>query len=218
MAVVGALTLLVAAGCAHATPETPPQPEPVAATPPPSPAPSTKEPAPQTAAPEKPAAQTPTAKTPTAKTPAAKTPAAQTPAVKPPAAKTPTAKPTAPATAAAQKPAAQTPAAKTPAAQTPPLDLETLKAQLKATKAMGVFTKLTLKNQVDDLLDRFRAYYAGKGKVTLPELRQSYDLLLMKVLSLLQDKDQKLASDIVSSREAIWALLADRQKFAALPV
>jgi len=79
-------------------------------------------------------------------------------------------------------------------------------------------TKLTLKNQVDDLLDRFRDHYAGKGNVTMSQLRQSYDLLMMKVLSLLQDKDQKLASDIVSSREVIWGLLADPKKFAALDV
>lgn len=79
-------------------------------------------------------------------------------------------------------------------------------------------TKLSLKNQVDDLLDGFRDHYAGKGKSSMPQLRQSYDLLLMKVLSLLQDKDQKLASDIVASREAIWGLLADPKKFAALDV
>jgi hypothetical protein len=39
----------------------------------------------------------------------------------------------------------------------------------------------------------------------------------MKVLSLLQDEDQKLASAVVSSREAIWDLLADPKKFASLP-
>jgi hypothetical protein len=138
-----------------------------------------------------------------------------------------TAKPAAPATA---KPAAPSEAAAKPAAPAPKpaapretpkvsaLDLEALKEQLKGTKAIGVFTKLTLKNQVDDLLDRFRDHYAGKNKVTMTELRRSYDLLMMKVLSLLQDKDQRLASDIVASREAIWGLLADREKFAALDV
>ena len=49
----------------------------------------------------------------------------------------------------------------------------------------------------------------------MTELRQSYDLLMMKVLSLLQDHDQRLATEIVSSREQIWAVLADRKKFAA---
>ena len=50
----------------------------------------------------------------------------------------------------------------------------------------------------------------------LAELRQSYDLLIMKVLSLLQDSDPVLARDIVTSREAIWSLLADPAKFATL--
>jgi hypothetical protein len=117
------------------------------------------------------------------------------------------------------KPAPSTtakPAAPASTTKTPTLDLNALKAQLKGTKAIGLMTKLTLKNQVDDLLDRFRDHYAGKGNDTMAQLRQSYDLLMMKVLSLLQDKDQKLASDIVASREVIWGLLADPVKFAAL--
>ena len=97
------------------------------------------------------------------------------------------------------------------------LDLTALKDQLKATKAIGLFTKIALKNKVDDLMKQFRDYYDGKSSaVTMTELRRSYDLLLMKVLSLLQDTDRTLASSIVSSREAIWGLLADRNKFANL--
>ena len=49
-----------------------------------------------------------------------------------------------------------------------------------------------------------------------PLMRQSYDLLLLKVLSLLQDKDATLASAISASREAIWAILIDPRKFAAI--
>ena len=107
------------------------------------------------------------------------------------------------------------PVVKTPATA-PALDLKTLEAQLKETKAIGLFTKITLKNQVDDLMDRFRQFYRGKAKLTLTDLRRSYDLLMMKVLSLLQDEDQRLASAIVSSREAIWRLLADPKTFATL--
>jgi len=97
----------------------------------------------------------------------------------------------------------------------PALDLDALKTQLKQTKAIGVFTKLALKNQVDDLLDKFREHHAGKATPTIAELRRSYDLLMMKVLSLLQDHDQTLASEIVSSREQIWGVLVDPKKFAA---
>jgi len=143
--------------------------------------------------------------------PAAKPAAPATP--KPAPAATPAPGATTPAPQAAGK--AAPPVAKTPAVE-PALDLNTLEAQLRETKAIGVFTKITLKNQVDDLLDLFREYYKGKTKPTMTDLRRSYDLLMMKVLSLLQDADQKLASSIVSSREAIWGLLADPKKFAIL--
>jgi len=121
----------------------------------------------------------------------------------------PSAPPTAPVALAAPTPP--------PAASAvPPLDLAALKQRLRDTSAIGVFTKLALKNQVDDLLDKFRSFYRGQVKITLPELRQSYELLVQKVLALLQDSDPPLASEITASREAIWGLLADPQKFATL--
>ena len=66
------------------------------------------------------------------------------------------------------------------------------------------------------MLDGFRDYYQGKATLAMTDLRRSFDLLMMKVLSLLQDEDQMLASAIVSSREAIWGVLADPKKFAIL--
>lgn len=108
------------------------------------------------------------------------------------------------------------PAPKPPAVA--PLDLNRLKQQLKDTKAIGLFSKLTLKNQMDDLLDAFREYHGSKGKRSLSDLRRSYDLMVMKVLSLVQDEDQTLASDILASRDAIWALLVDPGRFATLEV
>jgi len=79
-----------------------------------------------------------------------------------------------------------------------------------------VFTKLALKNEVDDLLERFRAFHAGRGGTTLAKLRENFDLLVLKVVSLLQDKDPPLARDISTSRDALWNLLADPAKFKAL--
>jgi hypothetical protein len=98
----------------------------------------------------------------------------------------------------------------------PPLDLASLEARLKETKAIGVLTKIAISNQVDDLLNQFRDFYQGKFKTTLAELRRPYDLLVLKVLALLQDSDPALASAIVASREAIWDILSDRTKFAAI--
>ena len=143
----------------------------------------------------------------TATTPAPK--AASTPPA-PPGVKTPV--PQTPRKDAAPVAARPKPVAP---ATAPTLDVEALKARLRATKAIGVFTKISLKNKVDDLMQQFTEHYQGK-KPPMAELRLSYDLLMMKVLTLLQDSDPPLASAIVSSREAIWTLLANEQSFAAL--
>jgi hypothetical protein len=79
-----------------------------------------------------------------------------------------------------------------------------------------VFTKISLKNQVDDLLTQFRAFHQGRAGAVLTDLREQYNLLLLKVLSLLQGSDPVLAQAIASSREALWGLLADPAKFATL--
>ena len=131
----------------------------------------------------------------------------------PPATKAP-AKAAPPAAPAAKREAAPPAEAKQQAAA--PLDLNSLETRLKNTQAIGVLTKLTLKNQVDDLLNQFRAFYQGKLKTTLADLRRPYDLLILKVLSLLQDKDPSLAADLASSREAIWGILSDPVKFAQI--
>jgi hypothetical protein len=101
------------------------------------------------------------------------------------------------------------------AAAPPTLDLASLETRLRATKAIGVFTKLSLKNQVSDLLDQFKTFHHG-GAPPLTTLRQKYDLLLLKVLSLLQDNDASLAIAVSASRESIWGMLADPAKFAKL--
>jgi len=129
-------------------------------------------------------------------------------------------------TTAAQSPAGPPPTA-SPAAPAPPpapstaetaptLNLADLEQRLRETRAIGVFTKLSLKNQVDDLLKAFRTLYRDPNKRPSADLRQRYDGLLLKVLSLLQDGDPPLAAAIASSREAIWGILADPEKFAKM--
>jgi hypothetical protein len=232
------LLVLVTAGCcARVTPEAPASQPPVVATQPgtpepavqpPAPAPSQLEPvsapAPSTTPPTPQAAAKPAAPAPRAEPAAASAPSAKAPT--PPAAAKPAvparrAEPDAAPASGTRTPVPQTGTKSTPSAAktdvaAPALDVNTLKESLKDTKAIGFFTKITLKNQMDDLLDRFRAYHQGRAKVTTADLRRAYDLLVMKVLSLVQDADRKLASAIVSSREAIWALLVDPKKFATL--
>jgi hypothetical protein len=95
------------------------------------------------------------------------------------------------------------------AAAPPTLGLNDLEQRLRDTHAIGVFTKLSLKNQIDDLLGQLRAYHLKPTAASLAELRHRYDELLQKVIGLLQSGDPSLAKDISSSREAIWSLLKD---------
>ena len=152
---------------------------------------------------------------------AARTPEGAPAKVPPPPATAP-AKPAAKSPAVAAKPATPPPSTTSPRApvptaarpSAPPLDLRSLEQRLKETPAIGVLTKLSLKNQVDDLLARFRTFHEGRRPPTLVELRPAFELLLMKVLSLVQDHDHGLASDINASREAIWGVLTDRDRLS----
>jgi len=222
--ITGILLVVLAAGCSNgkkAVPESTAQAEPQATTAPaaqpPAPpvepiAPVAPEPQPQAAVIAEPTRAEPGSQPetpPTEPTPKPSPPkvAAEKPAVSEPA-------PVAPAPAPAKPEAPPPPPAAKPS--TPTLDVNALKEKLKETKAIGVFTKLTLKNQVDDLLQQFRAYYQAKQKRDIATLRQAYDMLVLKVLSLVQDGDPTLARTIAASREAIWAMLADPVKFNTL--
>lgn len=204
-----ALCCLLAAGCACLYPERTVAPAPT----------------PAVAIPEAPAAIPAPSRTAPAETPVAASAPAESPP-QPPAAAAVTPAPSRPVVPkAAAAPAVPRPSTTPPAvpkvATAPavprqaaaPLDFKSLEARLRQTPAIGVFTKLALKNQVDDLLDGFRAYHKRQGTTSLVELRRSFDMLLLKVLSLLQDTDPPLARDIVKSRAAMWGILEDPRKF-----
>ena len=228
--IAGILICLLAAGCAEinrdqaagparpataSAPESTPASTPQPATPAPTPLPAaTTADRPAVSAPPATPAGEAAPRTPTPPAPRSEPPRAPAPAASPrPAvpAKPPATGAVTPAPAAPAPKPAVTPATPKPAAA--PLDLASLEKRLRDTRAIGAFTKLSLKNQVDDLLNKFRAYYKREAKLTLAELRRPYDMLLLKVLSLLQDSDPPLARDIVASREAIWGILADPRKF-----
>jgi hypothetical protein len=139
------------------------------------------------------------------------------PPSQPPAARAP---PKAPSSPAEPKSPAQPPVAAAappePKTAAPTLDLDGLELRLRDTHAIGMFTKLSLKNQVNDLLAEFREFHDGKANVPLANLRQEYEQLLLKVVTLLQDADEPLAKAVASSREAIWGILADPKSFSKI--
>ena len=146
---------------------------------------------------------------------AAAPPAAEAPAAAPVVVAPTAARPAQPAREAA-KPAPTAPRVAAKPAPTPTLDVAALKERLRSTSACGVFTKLALKNQMDDLLQQFRARHQSADAGGVATLRQPYDMLVLKVLAVVQDGDPSLARMISGSREAIWGILADPVKFNAL--
>lgn len=96
------------------------------------------------------------------------------------------------------------------------IDPNGLKTRLDGSHALGAMTKITLKNQIDDLVGQFRAYHHGDRSLALNRLRDRYDLLLKRVGALLQDKDRPLYQEIVGARETLWGTLSDPKKFARL--
>ena len=107
-------------------------------------------------------------------------------------------------------------AAKTATQPAQPINLTSLEQRLRDTSAIGVMTKITIKNQVDELIERFKAHHEGRDATPLAQLRPPFDTLIHKVHALVQDKDPSLASSISASREALWAMLTDRSQFSKL--
>ena len=97
-----------------------------------------------------------------------------------------------------------------------PLDAPALMSRLRDSNAIGAVTRLALKNQVDDLLEQFRAHHRSGQKSGIATLRQPYNMLVLKVLSIVQDEDPSLGVTVARSREAIWDILADPEKFKSV--
>ena len=95
-------------------------------------------------------------------------------------------------------------------------DLDSIINRVTSSKAIGFFTKLSLKNDIDRFLADVKKYHDGKGGLTLDQLREHYDALVHNLVTLVQDKDDELVKTIDDGRDKLWTLLADEKKFATL--
>ena len=150
---------------------------------------------------------------PAAPPPAAEAPAPEpAPTAPPPIAPEPPAVPPAPAPAPSPPPEAAPPAA--PPAE-PAVSLEDLGTRIKQNPALGTFSKLSLKNDLDDLVDDLRGYHA-RQQGDLVDLHQRYEALVLKLMTLLEEDEPELALALGRSRERIWNRLVDPVEFAKL--
>jgi hypothetical protein len=93
------------------------------------------------------------------------------------------------------------------------LDLQMLSGALRDTKAVGTMTKIRLKSDINMVLTRLENWHAGKTKFTLDELEEQYNLLLMKIATLINDRDQVLHQQICNSWVGLWLDLKDPDSF-----
>ncbi len=95
-------------------------------------------------------------------------------------------------------------------------DLNALVSRISQSKALGLFTKLSLKHDIDGLLENVRKYHDGSGDGSLEQLHERYDVLVHKLMILLQEKDGELVKSIDDGRDKLWAILSDHEKFASI--
>lgn len=93
------------------------------------------------------------------------------------------------------------------------VDLQLLANMLADTKAIGMFTKLGLKKDIDKVLRRLEQFHNGNSKFTLEQLEEQYNLLLMKIAIHLQDNDLTLHRHLCNAWLTIWEDLRDFDRF-----
>jgi hypothetical protein len=92
-------------------------------------------------------------------------------------------------------------------------DLHKLADALGKSDAVGWMEKLRLKSSIDELIGRMRDFHRGASGFTLAQLQEQYDLLMMRIAGLLQDKDKLLHGQLCNAWHSIWATLQDRKRF-----
>ena len=84
------------------------------------------------------------------------------------------------------------------------------------TKSIGIFTKLSIKHNVDRLNQSFASYHDGERPPTIDELRERYDLMVKEMMVLVQKKDPELAREISAARLLLWSYLSDPEKYKSI--
>jgi hypothetical protein len=95
------------------------------------------------------------------------------------------------------------------------IDLDDLVKRISDSKAIGTFTKLSLKRDIDSLNRDLKVFH-NDAKGTLDKLHERYDVLVHKLTALLQEKDPGLAREVARARTFLWDKLADPKEFRRL--
>jgi hypothetical protein len=98
------------------------------------------------------------------------------------------------------------------------IDLESLENSIRKTDAIGLAKKLSLKKDLDRLVEKLQAFHKGLEADNIEKLESSFHKLVNKTLTLLRAEDPDLHQRISAGRSGIWAVLRDRETFLATVV
>ena len=95
-------------------------------------------------------------------------------------------------------------------------NIDVLIERMKGTNAIGVISKLSLKNQVDDLLEQASDIKVKESAEDLSQrksaLREEFEGLILKTVALLnKGEDFTLAEDIYLAREELWKSIMENK-------
>lgn len=95
-------------------------------------------------------------------------------------------------------------------------DIDVLIDRMKQTEAIGVISKLSLKNQVDDLLEKAEEIKKKEPDSDISAqksaLREDFEGLILKTVTLLtKGEDFSLAEDIYLAREELWKSIMENK-------
>ena len=89
------------------------------------------------------------------------------------------------------------------------VDFEVLEQRIRKTSALGGLTKLSLSGDIKKMVADLKKYHAGNNPHTLEQIREQYDLLYMKVVSKVQDKDPELFNQLCNAWDPLWVAMQD---------
>ncbi len=89
------------------------------------------------------------------------------------------------------------------------VDFEILEQRIRKTSAIGGLAKLKLSGDIKKMVADLKTYHGGGSPHALEQHREQYDLLYMKVVSQVQDKDPELFHQLCNAWEPLWAVLQD---------
>ena len=91
-------------------------------------------------------------------------------------------------------------------------DIDVLIERVKETNAIGFITKLSLKNQLDDLLEHAEDVNENPTAEDVEQIEAEFDGLLLKTVTLLNNgEDFTLAEDIFQARDQLWESIMENK-------